>query len=177
MTDMEQAWQVAELRWRSNTLSAFVAACSRDEERARQARELAQQALECNPDDIEAIQEIQEIVWTLADSAEDLADHPHYPSEPRPDETDRLVRDHLKDILRNHLPTEARDWMSGTQLFLDVDFHALRQLPALDSRVREDVFYTYGRATMALDLGNRQAAERELERLRELSKSHSKGTP
>lgn len=173
MTDMGQAWQVAELRWRSNTLSTFVAACSQDEERARRARELAQQALESNLDDVEAI---QEIVWTLADSAEDLADHPHYPIEPRPDEADRLVRDHLKDILRNRLPTEARDWMSGTQLSLDVDFHALRHLPALDSQVREDIFYTYGRATMALDLGNQEAAERELDRLQELRKSHAKRT-
>ncbi|MEJ8670594.1 hypothetical protein WKI71_25770 [Streptomyces sp. MS1.AVA.1] len=87
---------------------------------------------------------------------------------PPPDEADRLTRDHVKDVLRDHLTAPARDWLSGTKLSLDVCFFALRRVRGLDQRTREDVFYAYGRGTMALDLGHRAAAARELARLREL---------
>lgn len=165
MAGREWAWRVAEMRQRGGALAAFVAACGDDEERCRAARELAVRLLASDPDDLDTA---QEIVRTLADWADDLADHPHHPGVPRPDEADRLTRDHVKDVLRDHLTTPARDWLSGTKLSLDVCFFALRRVRGLDQRTREDVFYAYGRGTMALDLGHRAAAARELARLREL---------
>jgi hypothetical protein len=169
MVEMEQAWAFADLRQQISTLSTFVAACSDDSERAREATQLAQQAFASAPAELEAV---QRIAWTLAAWAEDLEDHPHHPGELRPDAADRQVRDHVKDILRNDLPYDVRDWMSVTKLFLDVDFRTLSRSPALDPRTREDVFYIYGRGTMALDFGHREAAERELERLRNLRRTY-----
>lgn len=166
----ERAWQVAELRQRGGALAAFVAACADDEERARAAGGLAAQLFASEPTDLEAA---EWIVRTLTAWADDLTDHPHHPGAPRPDEADRLTRDHLKDVLRDHLPPQARDWMSGTRLGLDVSFFQLRRLRRLDPRTREDVFYTYGRGTMALDFDHREAAERELARLRELREAHA----
>ncbi|MFF5481460.1 hypothetical protein ACFY5C_29620 [Streptomyces sp. NPDC012935] len=165
MAGREWAWQVAELRQRGGALAAFVAACGDDEGRCREARELARQLLTSDPGALDAA---HEIVRTLADLADDLADHPYHPGVPRPDEADRLTRDHVKDVLRDHLTAPARDWLSGTKLSLDVCFFALRRVRGLDPQTREDVFYAYGRGTMALDLGNRAAAARELARLREL---------
>ncbi|MEU9050067.1 hypothetical protein AB0D37_06625 [Streptomyces sp. NPDC048384] len=165
MAGREWAWRVAEMRRRGGALAAFVAACGDDEERRRAARELAVRLLASDPDDLDTA---QEIVRTLVDWADDLADHPHHPGVPRPDEADRLTRDHVKDVLRDHLTAPARDWLSGTKLSLDVCFFALRRVRGLDAQTREDVFYAYGRGTMALDLGNRAAAARELARLREL---------
>jgi hypothetical protein len=153
------------MRQRGGALAAFVAACGDDEERRRAARELAVRLLVSDPDDLDTA---QEIVRTLVDWADDLADHPHHPGVSRPDEADRLTRDHVKDVLRDHLTAPARDWLSGTKLSLDVCFFALRRVRGLDAQTREDVFYAYGRGTMALDLGNRAAAARELARLREL---------
>ncbi|MEV7002398.1 hypothetical protein AB0N62_32590 [Streptomyces sp. NPDC093982] len=153
------------MRQRGGALAAFVAACGDDEERRRAARELAVRLLASDPDDLDTA---QEIVRTLVDWADDLSDHPHHPGVPRPDEADRLTRDHVKDVLRDHLTAPARDWLSGTKLSLDVCFFALLRVRGLDAQTREDVFYAYGRGTMALDLGNRAAAARELARLREL---------
>jgi hypothetical protein len=163
--DFQRAWQLAELRWWSSALAAFVVAYTADEERAREAAQIADSA--CSSD-VEGLEVVRERVQKLAVWAGELADHPHYPAESRPDEADRQVRDHLKDIVRDHLPAEFRDWMSGTQLSLDVTFQALRDASALDPRARQDAFYLYGRATMALEVGDRETAERELERLRDL---------
>ncbi|MGI5377351.1 hypothetical protein ACQEV2_24535 [Streptomyces sp. CA-251387] len=167
---MEWSWQVAALRQRGWALAAFVAACTDDPERAREARKLAAQLLGPGPADLDAA---HEIVRTLDEWADDLADHPHHPGEPRPDEADRQARDHVKDILRGRLAIADRDWMSWTKLCLDADFFALRRVPGLDRQTREDVFYTYGRGTMALDLGHRAAAERERARLSRLSEAHA----
>lgn len=169
--DMEHAWKIAGLRQQIGTLSAFVAACTDDSERKRNATRLAQQAFASDPADLAAV---QEIAWTLAEWAEDLHDHSCHPVEPRPDEADRQVRDHVKDVLHSHLPGDTRDWISGTKLFLDVAFRALSRLPTLDPRTREDAFYIYGRGTMALDFGHRGAAERELERLRKIQRTYVK---
>lgn len=163
----ERAWQAAESRQRAGALAAFVAACGEDDERAAAARELAARVLAADPDAAE------EIVRTLTQWADELADHPHHPGEPRPDEADRLTRDHLKDVLRDHLPTESRDWMSGTKLSLDVAFFQLRRARGLDPQTREDVFYIYGRGTMALDFGHREAAQREVARLRALREAYA----
>lgn len=170
MVGMEQVWLFADLRQRGGALAAFVAACADDEERARAAGELAAQLLALEPTELGAA---QEIAWTLAEWADELADHPHHPGVPRPDEADRQARDHVKDILRGHLAIADRDWMSWTKLCLDVDFFALRRVRGLDQETREDVFYTYGRGTMALDLGHRAAAEREMARLSRLSEAHA----
>ncbi|QOV36399.1 hypothetical protein IM697_41455 [Streptomyces ferrugineus] len=163
----EWAWRIAELRQRGVGLAAFVAACGEDEARALEARRLA--ALVYVTGDVD---EAEGIVLTLEEWADDLAGHPHHPGVPRPDEADRLTRDHLKDVLRAHLTPPARNWMSGTRLSLDVSFHALRRARGLDPRIREDAYYAYGRGTMALDLGHRAAAQREVERLRELRDAH-----
>ncbi|WP_405587133.1 hypothetical protein [Streptomyces sp. NBC_01092] len=154
-------------------MAAFVGACrGRDDERAREARELAARvcALAYDGGDLEAA---EDVVLTLEEWADELVDHPYHPGVPRPDEADRLTRDHLKDVLRDELTTPARDWMSGTQLSLDVDFNALRRTRGLDRRIREDAFYAYGRGTMALDLGHRAAARREVARLRELRDTYA----
>ena len=63
------------------------------------------------------------------------------------------------------------------KLSLDVDLGALRVVRTLDPRTREDVFYAYGRATMVLDLGHREAAERALERLEELRNTYAGEAP
>lgn len=164
-TAMQWAWRAAELRQRGGALAAFVAACTEDTEQAGRARELAARLVASDAADLEAA---EDIVSTLARWAEDLADHPCHPGESRPDEADRLVRDHVKDVLRAHLSAIERDWMSGTKLSLNVYFFALRRARGLDARTREDVFYIYGRGTTALDLGHRAAAQREVNRLREL---------
>ncbi|WP_128432810.1 hypothetical protein [Streptomyces cyaneus] len=165
MVGVEWAWRIAELRQRGGALAAFVAACCDDRERAMEARELADRLLASASVDLDAA---EDTVRTLTEWAADLAEHPYRPRAPRPDEADRLTRDHLKDVLRDHLPTEAIDWRSGTKLSLDVYFFALRRVRGLCAQTREDVFYTYGRGTMALDLGHRAAAQREVLRLREL---------
>ena len=47
-------------------------------------------------------------------------------------------------------------------------FREIVERPDLSSPVREDAYYLLGRATMALDLGEHDLAERELARLKEL---------
>ncbi|MFC5215679.1 hypothetical protein [Streptomyces coerulescens] len=162
----ERAWRIAELRQRGDVLAAFVAACG-GAERAWQARELAAEVcgLAYAGGDLDAA---EDAVRTLQAWADDLADHPYRPGEPRPDAADRLTRDHFKDVLRETLTTPARDWMSGTRLSLDVHYQALCRARGLDPRIREDARYLYGRGTMALDLGHRAAAQREAARLRQL---------
>lgn len=167
---MEWAWQVAELRQRGGALAAFVAPCTDDAEPAREAREMAARLLTSDAADLDAA---HGIVATLAEWVDELAEYPHHPGVPRPDEADRLTRDHLKGVLRDHLATEDRNWMSGTKLFLDVDFRALCGVRGLDPQTREDIFYTFRRGTMALDLGHRAASERELARLRALREAHA----
>ncbi|MGW1952236.1 hypothetical protein ACWCPI_05640 [Streptomyces sp. NPDC001920] len=167
---MERAWRFAELRQRGGALAAFVAACAESRERAERASTSAVRLMSCGPSELD---EAEDIVRTLTDWADDLADHPHHPGEPRPDEADRLVRDHVKDVLRDRLTVEARNWMSRTKLSLDVCFFQLRRVRGLDPRIREDVFYIYGRGTMALDSGRREAAEREVRRLRELRDTYA----
>ncbi|GAA2449008.1 hypothetical protein [Streptomyces macrosporus] len=172
--DRERAWRFAELLRQGSVLSAFVAACADGEERAREARELGARVFAADPADLEAV---EGIVETLTEWAEELADHPHRPDEPRPDEADRQVRDFLKDVLRDELSSRARDWMSRTELALEVNFLALRGMRTPAPRTREDAFYLYGRATMALDLGYRAAAERGAESLRELRRTHEEAGP
>lgn len=172
--DMGRVWLTAETRQRISTLATFVAAFSGDEERRREAERLTERAFATDLADLE---EIQEIVWTLTIWAEDLAGHPHYPTDPRIDEADRRIRDHVKDILRDRVPHETLRWMLHTQFSLDVTFLSLRRAPTLDPRTREDAFYIYGRATVSLDLGHREAAERGLELLQELREKHAPRKP
>ncbi|MQY05596.1 hypothetical protein [Actinomadura macrotermitis] len=161
--DFDRARRLAELRRRSAALSAFVAACAGDRERAREAGRLAGQVFAADLADVEAAEEAAE---TLARWADDLREHPHRPTEPGPEEADLRMRDHLKDVVRDHLPVEFRDWMSEARLSLEFGFRAMSR--ASDPRIREKAAYIYGRGTMALELGHREAADRELERLREL---------
>jgi leucyl-tRNA synthetase len=161
--DMEQAWELADLWWRSNALSTFVAAYTNDADRAREARQLCDQLFGADSVDLAAA---EDIVSTLDGWAWELADQVPAPAEPRPDEADRQVRDYVKDVSRDRVPRELREWAERTQSFLDFIFKALIRGQALPAWVREDVRYVYGRATMAIDLGHRAAAERELERLR-----------
>ncbi|MGW2255904.1 hypothetical protein ACWCXH_38040 [Kitasatospora sp. NPDC001660] len=168
--DMERAWQAAELRWQCGTLAGFVAACTDVEGRAREAAEPARKAFATDPGDVEGLQEIHSV---LTRWAEELEDHPHRPAARRPDETDRRVRDHLKDVLRTHLPAATRDRSAAVQLALDVDFDVLRRLRTLSCEEREDVFYVYGRATAALDLGHVEEAEHAAKRLDDLRRQHT----
>ncbi|MFG1668179.1 hypothetical protein [Streptomyces sp. Y7] len=170
MVSFGRAWRIAALRQRGVGPAAFVAACGgRDEERSRQARELATGVctLAYDGGDLDAA---EDALRTLEAWADDLGDHhPYRPGAPRPDAADRLTRDHFKDVLREALTTPARDWMSGTRLSLDVHYNALCRARGLDPRVREDAFSLYGRGTMALDLGRREAA-----RLRQLRETYVK---
>ncbi|MEV7021197.1 hypothetical protein [Kitasatospora sp. NPDC093558] len=168
--DTELAWQVAELRWRCGTLAGFVASCTDVEGRAREAARLAGEAFGADPGDLAALQVMHDV---LAGWAEELGDHPHRPTDRRPDEADRRVRDHLKDVLRTHLPVATRDRVAAVQLSLDVDFDVLRRLGTLSGQEREDVHYVYGRATAALDLGHVQEAERGAKRLDDLRRRHA----
>ncbi|GAA1558445.1 hypothetical protein GCM10009827_094250 [Dactylosporangium maewongense] len=161
--DMAQAWELAHLWWRSNVLSTFVAAYTNDADRAREARQLCDQLFGTDSVDLAVA---EEIVSTLDGWAWELADQVPVPAEPRPDEADRQVRDYVKDVIRDRVPAELRDWAERTQLFLDVTYKAVMREQTLPARVREDVRYVYVRGTMAVDLGNRTAAERELERLK-----------
>lgn len=80
------------------------------------------------------------------------------------------LADHL---LRDGWSADTRNELAGLQLFLDVVFGALRRMRTLDAHAREDASYLYGRATMALDLGQFAVARRELLRLEELKKTHA----
>ncbi|MFD8086435.1 hypothetical protein ACFV4F_32595 [Kitasatospora sp. NPDC059722] len=168
--DMEQAWQAAELRWRCGTLAGFVAACTDVEGRAREAARLAGEVFATDPGDVAALQAIHGVLATWAD---ELGDHPHRPAVRRPEEADRRIRDHLKDVLRTRLPVTARDRLAAVQLSLDVDFDVLRRLRTLSAEEREDVFYVYGRATAALDLGHLDEAERGAKHLDALRRQYA----
>ena len=170
MGRLGRAWRVAELRQRGGVLAAFVAACCEDDGRARAARDLGARLAAYGPADR---WQAEEAVATLERWAGDLADHPYRPAAPRPDEADRQTRDHFKDIQHERLTTAARDWRSGTRLSLDVYLSQLSRVRGLDPWVREDVYYLYGRGTMALDLGDRATAARETARLRALRDAHA----
>ncbi|MDI9831918.1 hypothetical protein [Streptomyces sp. KAU_LT] len=169
MGRLGRGWRVAELRQRGGVLAAFVAACCDDEKRARAARDLGARLTAYGPADR---WEAEEAVATLERWAGDLEDHPYHPGVPRPDESDRQTRDHFKDVQRDRLTTAARNWRSGTQLSLDVYLGQLSRVRGLAPCVREDVYYLYGRGTMALDLGDRATAARVTARLRELRDAH-----
>ncbi|MEV8089094.1 hypothetical protein [Streptomyces nigra] len=170
MGRMGRGWRVAELRQRGGVLAAFVAACCEDEKRARAARRLGARLAGFAPADRTAA---EEAVATLERWADDLADHPYRPVDPRPDEADRQTRDHYKDIQHERLTVAARDWRKGARLSLDVYLSQLSRARGLDPRVLEDAYYLYGRGTMALDLGDRATAVREAGRLRKLRDAYA----
>ncbi|GAA1583483.1 hypothetical protein GCM10009678_77690 [Actinomadura kijaniata] len=108
----------------------------------------------------------------LVDWADRWADHPHRPAEPRPDEADRQIRDYAKDAYPERLSVRQRDRVGRITLFMNVGLRALAGAD-LPRQVREDVFYLYGRVSMALDAGHLAAAERELARLEELRERYA----
>jgi hypothetical protein len=167
---MDGTWEFANLRRQANYLGTFVAACTDDPKRAREARRLAEQAFEPDP---KSFYNLRQIVRQLAEWAKELADHPHRPPNPRPDMEDRQTRDYVKDLLQENSSANKRNELSGLQLSLDVAYDALRRMRTLDATTREDASYLYGRATMAIDLGQLTAAGRELLRLKELKKAHA----
>lgn len=164
-------WEFAKLCRQANYLGTFVAACTDDPERSHEARGLIDQAFASDPT---SFYEINQIVRQLGEWAAELADHPHLPLAPRPDEEDRQARDYVQDFLRNERSADTRNRMASLQLSLDVTFDALRRMHTLDVCARQDASYLYGRATMALDFGDFISADRELVRLKELVEAHAK---
>lgn len=157
--ELYATWELAKLCRRANSLGSFVATCADDPDRAREARRLMEQAFAIDPANS---YEIEKIVRQLVEWAEELADHPHRPPDPRPDEEDRQARDFVHGLLRDRWSADTRNEMARLQLSLDVTFDALRRTQSLDACAREDASYLYGRATMALDSGDRTAAKGEL---------------
>ncbi|MEU7565205.1 hypothetical protein AB0A99_04180 [Streptomyces fradiae] len=167
MADLYGIWQRAEVARRLDVLSGFVAMCVAGDADARRRLALladgAEAALSASPPDLELAQRHLDELVRWADT--EWADHPYRPVEARPDEADRQTRDYAKDLRHGALPDPVRDEMGRIELSLEVRFLALCRRPDLDCRAREDVFYTAGRAAMALDLGHLEAAERELRRM------------
>ncbi|WP_327070249.1 hypothetical protein [Kitasatospora sp. NBC_01302] len=170
MAGLYEIWQRAEVSRRLDVLSGFIAMCVAGEDDAR--RRLAQlvagadAALSALPPDLVVASEyLDELVW-WADT--EWADHPFRPVEARPDEADRQMRDHAKDLRYASLPVRVRDEMGRIELSLEVRLLALCRQPGLGCRIRQDVYYIAGRAAMALDLGHLEAAEREIRRMEQV---------
>jgi hypothetical protein len=160
--DSETAWQLAELRLRSNALSTFVAAYADDADRAREARRLGDRVFTLGPDDLA---EADLIVATLAEWFREVPDDVPRPPWCRPAAADRMVRDHLKDVLREHASYDEREARDRPGFLLDYYLGKVLRHPAASPQLCEDARYVHGRATMASDFGLRAAAEREEQRL------------
>lgn len=167
--ELDATWEFANLYRQANHLGTFVAACTDNPERAHEARRLLEQAFASTP---KSFYNLRQIVIQLDEWAKELADHPHRPPNPRPDAEDRQTRDHVKDLLQEKWSSNTRNELSGLQLSIDVAFDTLRRM-RLDATTRQDAPYLYGRATMAMDLGQFTVARRELLRLQELKKAHT----
>ncbi|WP_051836699.1 hypothetical protein [Streptomyces sp. NRRL WC-3742] len=163
--DRDLVWRFAELRWRCGTSAGFVAACTGDARRARTAAELGTRAYAVAPLDLRALEAIAE---ELAVMERELDDHPLKPVDPAPDELDRIIREHARDVLRPLLPDGHQQHWEYTRSSLDYHFRLLCGLPDLDPAAHRDAHYLYGRATMALDLGHSAAFGRAYAQLRAL---------
>ncbi|MFI6155960.1 hypothetical protein ACIBCA_25130 [Kitasatospora sp. NPDC051170] len=163
--DWDRVWRFAELRWRCGTSAGFVAACTGDAGRARAAAELGARAYAIAPLDLRALEAIAE---ELAVMERELEGHPLRPVDPAPDEFDRIIREHARDVLRTLLPDGHQYQREYTRSSLDYHFRLLCHLPGLDPATHRDAHYLYGRATMALDLGHAAAFGRAYARLRAL---------
>ncbi|MFJ9590440.1 hypothetical protein [Streptomyces acidicola] len=92
------------------------------------------------------------------------------PSQPRPCEADRQIRDYAKDALPQVLPLGIRDRLDHVAVSLHVTSRRLEDAPGLDEATRHDILYITARARMALDLAHPTAARRELERLKAIAR-------
>ncbi|MEV7434064.1 hypothetical protein [Streptomyces griseoviridis] len=176
MAGLYEIWQRAEVSRRLDVLSGFIAMCAAGDDDARRRLDQlvagAHAALSASPPDLLlASDHLDELVW-WADT--EWADHPYRPVEARPEEADRQTRDYSKDLRRAALPVDVRDEMGRIELSLQVRFLALCRQPGVDRRMRQDVFYVAGRASMALDLGHLEAAEREIRRMEQVGAVRSR---
>ncbi|MEU7131941.1 hypothetical protein [Streptomyces sp. NPDC046261] len=167
-TGMYDAFQRCEVSKRIDVLAGYLAWRYGDDADARRkaagTAALGREALE--ESDIELA---RRHLADLEAEAEESADDPHYPCEPRAYEADAQVRDYVKDELRGRMAAKTRADRDGIRLSIDVTRNRLLfKAPALTTLDRHDVHYICGRATMALDLGHMDAARRERDRLREI---------
>ncbi|TQK97465.1 hypothetical protein FB563_2433 [Streptomyces puniciscabiei] len=139
-----------------------------DEARRRPVQLIAgaDAALSSSPPDLVVASEYLDELVCWADA--EWTDHPYRPVEARPDEADRQTRDYAKDLRHAALPVRVRDEMGRIELSVEVQFLVLCRQPGLDCQIRQDIFYVAGRAAMALDLGHLEAAEREIQRMKQV---------
>ncbi|WP_351222520.1 hypothetical protein [Streptomyces sp. NPDC002133] len=172
---MYDVWRRAELSKRLDVWSSYLG--SRVDEGATGRREL---------EEVLAAARTAQAAGDL-DSAEDLSRRliddageyglPHAPSAPRPEEADAQVRDYVKDLLPEALSLAERDGLDRVSLFLRCESRRLRGRCDIDPLTRQDIDYVYARAWMALDLGQVEAANRELVRLRDIAASFPERSP
>ncbi|MFF4686781.1 hypothetical protein [Streptomyces sp. NPDC001307] len=154
---------------RLDVLSGFIAMCVAGDEARRRLAQLiagADAALSSSPPDLVVASEYLDELVCWADA--EWTDHPYRPVEARPDEADRQTRDYAKDLRHAALPVRVRDEMGRIELSVEVQFLVLCRQPGLDCQIRQDIFYVAGRAAMALDLGHLEAAEREIQRMKQV---------
>ncbi|MFJ9590607.1 hypothetical protein [Streptomyces acidicola] len=72
------------------------------------------------------------------------------PSQPRPREADRQMRDYAKDTLPQVLPLGIRDRLDHVAVSLRVTGRRLEAAPGFDEATRQDVLYNTARAGMAV---------------------------
>lgn len=164
MSDTYRVWQLAKLEQQIDAYSSFLEACPWPDEQTRFSCRLAVEAARSGLAR-GSIDELQELLADLIYLAEDWRHRPGFPEARSAAEADRLARDRVKDHLRAEFPVQFRDRIGSLKLSIDVTYNRLSGDSRLDRCMRDDVFYTYGRATMALDLGHVRAAEQELARL------------
>ena len=167
MSDTYTVWQLARLEQRIHAYASFLEACPWPDDEARRSYlnvvDLAQAELALGN-----VGEVQDCLWSLVEWAEPWRTRPGFPEVRSATQADRLARDLVKDHLRPQFPVWFRDRISSLKLSIDVTFNRLDSRSDLDRATRDELFYVYGRATMALDLGHIQAAEGELLRLKEV---------
>ncbi|MDN3023842.1 hypothetical protein [Streptomyces sp. S.PB5] len=95
---------------------------------------------------------------------------PWAPERPRPHEADAQARDYAKDARPHAVGQGRRDRLDTIELFLWSTGRRLRTVPGLVESTLHDIHYITARAGMALDLAHPVAAQRELDRLKEIAR-------
>lgn len=170
MNDAYVAWQLALLEQQIDAFSSFLSACPWTDPAMRlTCRDLADAAREALTP--ETFGRARLDLNKLVDHARQWRDRPGYPGVHRPEVADALARDLVKDVLRRgDFPFLFRKQASDLKLSIDVVFRQLQRYANLDKGDGISASYVYGRATMALDLGDFVAAREELVRLEEMYK-------
>lgn len=165
MSETYTVWRLARVEQRIDAYASFLESCPWPDDEARRCFrrvvDAARTALALGD-----IGYAQDWLADLVGLAEDWRVRPGFPEVRSAAQSDRLARDLVKDHLRLEFPTWFRDRIGALRLSIDVTYSRLSCRSDLDRCLRDELFYMYGRATMALDLGNIQAAEEELSRLR-----------